>query len=233
MRLHYLQHVPFEGLGNIEPWARGLGWEVTATRLYRSEKPPSTDEFDWLIVMGGPMNIYEEKEYPWLSAEKKFIARAIESNKIVVGVCLGAQLIAEVTGGRVFRNRYKEIGWFPVRILPSAPSSSPFKGFPDEFMAFHWHGDTFSIGRDSIMLAESEACSAQAFSCNNGRVLGLQFHLETSPENARTLIQNCGGELVDGQYIQGPQAILGRQDHFGEINRNMVLMLDNMRNEFN
>lgn len=229
MRLHYLQHVAFEGLGNIEPYARKLNWEITATRLYRSEKLPAPDEFDWLVVMGGPMNIYEEKEYPWLAAEKKFINKAIESNKIVLGICLGAQLIADVTGGRVFRNRYKEIGWFPVRLLTNAASSVPFRGFRDEFIAFHWHGDTFSLGPEAVMLAESEACAAQAFSYNAGRVLGLQFHLESSPENATALIQNCAGELVDGQYIQGPQAILEREDYFREINRTLLLLLNNMK----
>lgn len=229
MKLHYLQHVPFEGPANIESWAKKNCRDISATHLYRLEKPPSPDAFDWLVVIGGPMNIYEQKEYPWLAAEKEFIREAIESDKIVLGICLGAQLIADVLGGRVVRNKYKEIGWFPVDLLPGAANSGPFFGFPDEFMAFHWHGDTFSLPPEAVMLAESEACPAQAFSYNDGRVLGLQFHLESSTESVWSLVQNCSEELVDGEYIQGPDDILQRKEYFEEINRSMMLLLENMK----
>jgi len=175
------------------------------------------------------MNIYEEKEYPWLAAEKKFIKEAIENNKIVLGICLGAQLIAEVLGGEVVRNKYKEIGWFPVALRPEAGPSVAFRGFPEEFTAFHWHGDTFSLPPGAAMLAESEACPAQAFSYNGGRVLALQFHLESSPESVLSLIQNCSDELVDGEYIQGPDAIMERKEYFNDIYKTMLVMLDNMK----
>ncbi len=229
MRLHYLQHVPFEGLANIEHWARENGWEISATRLYRLEKLPTPDDFDWLVVMGGPMNIYEEKEYPWLAAEKKFIGQAIEKNKIVLGICLGAQLIADVLGGRVVRNKYKEIGWYPVSLRPEAGASAPFRGFPNEFLAFHWHGDTFSLPPEAAMIAESEACPAQAFSAKAGRVLALQFHLESSPDSVRALIQNCSDELVDGEYIQSAGAILEKEENFSSIHGTMLMLLENMK----
>ncbi len=232
MRLHYLQHVPFEGPANIGRWARDNGWEISGTHLYRQDRLPETAEFDWLVVMGGPMNIYEEKEYPWLNAEKKFLEEAIKSDKIVLGICLGAQLLADVLGGRVVRNRYKEIGWFPVTLRPEAAGSVPFRGFPGQFVAFHWHGDTFSLPPGSVMLAQSEACPAQAFSSNGGRVLGLQFHLESSPESAQALVQNCADELVEGQYIQSADDILGHGEHFDHIHRAMLTMLDNMKAEF-
>lgn len=228
MKLHYLQHVHFEDLANIEVWARRQGWEITATHLYKFEKLPSPDEMDWLVVMGGPMNVYEENEHPWLAAEKKFISEAIEKNKIVLGVCLGAQLIADVLGARVFSNRYKEIGWFPVSVRPEAYDSIPFRGFPEEFPAFHWHGDTFSLPPGAAMLAESEACPAQAFSYNAGRVLGLQFHLESSPESVRALIRFCSDDMVDGEYIQRPDAILDKAENFSSIRRSMVTLLDNI-----
>jgi len=229
MRLHYLQHVEFEGPANIENWAKQLGWDISGTQLYRGEKPPVLNGLDWLVVMGGPMNVYEEKEYPWLVSEKKFIAEAIESNKIVLGICLGAQLIADVLGGTVGSNKYKEIGWFPVSLLPDAAASVPFRSFPDEFMAFHWHGDTFSLPPGAAMLAQSEACPAQAFSYNDGRVLGLQFHLESSPESVLKLIRNCSNEMIEQEYIQGPDAILRRKEYFKNIHKTMVLMLENMR----
>ena len=190
------------------------------------------EEFDWLIVMGGPMNIYEEKEYPWLAGEKRFIGKAIEKGKIVLGICLGAQLIADVLGGQVVRNRCKEIGWFPVSLRPEGTESVAFRGFPAKFQALHWHGDTFSLPPGAAMLAESEACPAQAFSSNGGRVLALQFHLESSKDSARALIQNCSDELVDGAYIQGADAILGSSENFSSIYDAMLLLLENMRKAF-
>ncbi|MEN6440423.1 MAG: type 1 glutamine amidotransferase [Syntrophobacter sp.] len=229
MRLHYLQHVEFEGPANIGSWAKENGHEISSTHLYRWEKLPSLDSFDWLVVLGGPMNIYEDREYPWLNAEKKFIREAVASNKIVLGICLGAQLLSDVLGGQVVSNPYKEIGWYPVRLLPGASGSGPFRGFPKEFMALHWHGDTFSLPKGAIMLAESEACPAQAFSYNGGRVVALQFHIEFSHEIVLSLVQNCADEMVDGQYIQRPDAILARKEYFEDIHGKMLLLLRNIK----
>ncbi|MDR3557781.1 MAG: type 1 glutamine amidotransferase [Syntrophobacteraceae bacterium] len=229
MKLHYIQHVPFEGLANIRHWAENQGWTLSATHLYRGEELPAPEEFDWLVVMGGPMNIYEEKEYPWLAAEKKFIGKAIEDNKIVLGICLGAQLIADVLGGRVVRNQHKEIGWFPVTLRPEGTQSPLFKDFPAEFQALHWHGDTFSLPPGAKMLAQSKACPAQAFSANGGRVVGLQFHLESSPESVGLLIENCSDELVDGEYIQKADLILKQVDKFSAIHNSLLLLLENMK----
>jgi GMP synthase-like glutamine amidotransferase len=232
MRLHYIQHVPFEGPANIQVWAENQGWQISGTGLYRMEQLPPQDEFDWLVIMGGPMNVYEEKEFPWLAAEKKFIRTAIENDKIVLGICLGAQLIADVLGGRVVRNRHKEIGWFPVSLTPDGPASVPFQGFPKQFPALHWHGDTFSLPPGAIMLAESRACPAQAFSASGDRVLALQFHLESSVESIRALIENCSDELVDAEYVQTADAIMGRKENFSSINSTMLKLLENMKNFF-
>ena len=232
MKLHYVQHVPFEGPANIESWAREQNWEISCTHLYRGEKPPPADQLDWLVVMGGPMNIYEEDIYPWLAAEKEFIRQAIAADKIVLGICLGAQLVADVLGGKVTRNQYKEIGWFPVSILPQESSSVAFRGLPAEFMALHWHGDTFSLPPGSSMLAQSEACPAQAFSFNSGRVLALQFHLESSIESVSSLIQNCSDELVGGKYIQTADEILNPRENFSKIHKTLLQMLENMKAAF-
>jgi GMP synthase-like glutamine amidotransferase len=229
MKLHYLQHVPFEGPANIGAWAQNQGWELSSTHLYRGDTLPAPGEFDWLVVMGGPMNIYEEDQYPWLAAEKKFIGKAISENKIVLGICLGAQLIADVLGGRVVRNRHKEIGWFPVSLRPEGIESAAFKGFPPRFQALHWHGDTFGLPPGAAMLAQSDACPAQAFSCNHGRVLALQFHLESSVDSVRLLIQHCSDELVEAEYIQKADAIMEKTENFSSIHDSMRRLLENMR----
>ncbi|ADG81779.1 type 1 glutamine amidotransferase [Thermincola potens] len=227
MRIHYLQHVPFEDLANIEVWAGEKGHEVSVTRLYMDETLPALDRFDWLIVMGGPMNIYEEVEYPWLIKEKEFIRNAINAGKFVMGICLGAQLIADVLGGKVVRNEYKEIGWFPVRKIPEASNSGLFDGLSDEFVAFHWHGDTFTIPPGAVRLAESAACQNQAFEYK-GRVLGLQFHLETSKASIEKLIENCSGELVEEKYIQSAAEMLSGTDNLEKIKKQLAILLNNI-----
>jgi GMP synthase-like glutamine amidotransferase len=227
MKLHYLQHVPFEGPANLQTWAKENGHTISGTPLYDSQKFPVLSDFDWLIVMGGPMSIYEDDRYPWLTPEKKLIEQAITHRKIVLGICLGAQLIAAVLGSKVYRNQYQEIGWFPVTLTPAATQSPAFAGFPRQFTAFHWHGDTFNPPSGSIRIGGSAACPNQAFQYND-RVIGLQFHLESSFESISLLMQNCGDELVEGKYIQKPGLILPQENYLLEIYRTMNLLLNNM-----
>lgn len=202
MRIHYLQHVPFEDPANIVPWAKHRGHKLTGTHLYKQEALPAMDQLDWLIIMGGPMNIYEEAEYPWLSYEKEFIKEAIARGKAVVGICLGGQLIADVLGGKVTKNPEGEIGWLPVRFNAAAFQSPLFKNFPEVAQVFHWHNDTFStLGKDSVCIAGSEACGHQAF-IHRDRVVGFQFHMESTSVSIAALIEHCGHEMTGGAYVQ-------------------------------
>jgi len=123
MRAHYLQHVPFEGLASIGRWLDAAGYEISATRLFDPEKLPSLDNIDLLVIMGGPMSVNDEKAFPWLAAEKQFVRDAIDSGKAVLGICLGAQLIASALGARVYPNAVKEIGWFPIHGVETVGNS--------------------------------------------------------------------------------------------------------------
>jgi GMP synthase-like glutamine amidotransferase len=230
MRIHSLEHEPFEGLGNIEGWANNKGHSITRTLLFKNEKFPETREFDWLFIMGGSMNIYEEDKFPWLKEEKNFIAKAIAANKIILGVCLGSQLIADVLGGKVSKNQYREIGWFPLSLTREARDSSIFSSIPSTFIAFHWHGDSFKIPRGAARIAQSEGCANQAFEF--GRAIGLQFHLEYSKKSIDLMFQNCGDELVDGKYIQTLDEIISKMANVHEMNKTLNLILDNMEREF-
>lgn len=225
MNLHCFQHVPFEGLGSIEPWARAAGHRLTTTRCYAGDSLPHLGQFDGLIVMGGPMSVHDEAQYPWLAGEKRLIGQAINSGKIVLGICLGAQLIAAVLGARVYRNRQKEIGWFPVWKTAEAGSAAMAGALPSRMEGFHWHGETFDRPPGTIHLARSEACENQAFAYG-ARVLALQFHLETTLESARTLIEHCGDELVAGPTIQTAGQMLGDAGRFRGINETMCRLLD-------
>lgn len=199
MRAHYFQHVPFEGLGSIHPWLLNTGFEISCTRFYASDAIPELDEIDLLIIMGGPMSVKDESLYPWLKVEKEFIGKAIEKRKAVLGICLGAQLIASAMGGDIFPNPEKEIGWFPVKAVTSAKGKG--FSFPEELEVFHWHGETFSLPENAIHLARNKVCTNQAFQMGD-RVIGLQFHLETTPEFLQEIIGHCRDELSPGAYIQ-------------------------------
>ncbi len=229
MKIHYLQHVHFETPANILKWAKERNIPVKGTNLFLKEPLPDMDDFDFLVVMGGPMGVYDEKDFPFLKEEKIFIERAISSDKKVIGICLGAQLIAEVLGAKVYKNRFKEIGWFPVYKTEEAEKTKIFKDFPEETIAFHWHGDTFDIPSGAIHTVKSEACKNQAFEYNDGKVVALQFHLETTKESAKALIDNSAEELKEnGRFIQEPDFILSQDRYFKEIQKILFNLLDNM-----
>jgi GMP synthase (glutamine-hydrolysing) len=217
--------VPFEGLASIEQWVTRQGNIISATKFYNGDTLPPVDDLDWVIVMGGPMNIYEDDKYPWLNSEKHFIEAAIEKNKVVLGICLGSQLIADVLGSKVYKGQEKEIGWYPITMTPEARNSSVFASLPESLTVFHWHGDTFDLPSGAVRLAYSEACANQAFIYAD-KVLGLQFHLESTKESVHQIIENCASELVTGKYIQKPEEMLARDDDFRNINTAMCKILD-------
>jgi GMP synthase-like glutamine amidotransferase len=227
MRLHYLQHVPFEDAAGIAVWAEARGHQVTRTRLYAGDALPRPGAFDRLVIMGGPMNIYEYDAYPWLLSEKQFINEIVHRGTPVLGVCLGAQLISDVLGGHVTRNPHKEIGWFPVTLTPEAAYSEFFHDFPREFLAFHWHGDTFSIPPNAMRIGKSEACANQGFVYGKG-VVALQFHLDYSQDSIRTMIEHCGEDLTPGPFIQSPQELLADPSRPHTIHRLLTSLLDAM-----
>lgn len=220
MRIHSLQHVPFEDIGSMANDFRARGYTLSSTHWYRGDAAPSVNGFDALIVMGGPMGIYDEVIYPWLADEKALIKEAISAGKIVLGICLGAQLIADVLGGKVTRNAHKEVGWLPIAINPAAaahPIAQVFTRYPT---VFHWHGDTFALPPGAIHLASSEGCANQAYVFQDS-VYGFQFHLETTPTSARALIEHCGDDIDGSRYTQPAQIILANDDKFAQINRAM------------
>ncbi|MDB5346073.1 MAG: glutamine amidotransferase class-I [Schlesneria sp.] len=224
MRVHYLQHVPFEGLGSIEASLLGTGHTITCTRLYSNDPLPSVDEFECLIVMGGPMGANDDARLSWLGPEKVLIRKAIDADKRVLGICLGAQLIAAVLGARVFPNTHREIGWFEIRRTAEAAQHSLGTALPDRVDVFHWHGDTFDLPTGAIRLAESRGCINQAFAVGT-HVLALQFHLETTPRSTQALIDECHSDLAPGTFVQTPSEMLQSPEKFEQINQLMASVL--------
>ncbi len=224
MRIAWVQHVPFEGPGAIGDWARSRGHEARGHMAWKGDLP-SRASFDWLVVMGGPMGAHDEREHPWLTAEKRLIAEAVGGDTRVLGICLGAQLVADVMGADVTRAPEKEIGWFPV--ARSTTVHAPELGLPGRFDAFHWHGDTFGIPDGSSRLASSEACDNQAFATGDGRVVGLQFHLESTPDGVEALLRECREDSAEpGPFVQVPEDIAGAPDRYARANAVLFDFLD-------
>lgn len=208
MKILCLKHIAFEGPGALALWAQALGHELVVESVFQNKPLPSPETFDALFIMGGPMNVDEDAIYPWLTKEKTYIRGAIAAGKYVIGVCLGAQLIARALGANVSQGANKEIGWFPIQRTSDCPESL---ALPDELRVLHWHGDTFDIPTGAKQIALSEACPNQGFLYRD-RVLALQCHLEMTPQSLALLITACSNELVDAPYIQDAETMLAEPE---------------------
>jgi GMP synthase (glutamine-hydrolysing) len=224
MKMAVVQHVPFEGPAAIADWARERDVSLATFHVYGSDLLPELDAFDMLTVMGGPMSANDEAQYAWLAPEIALVREAVDANKIVVGICLGAQIIAKAMDAKVYVGPQKEIGWFPVRRTIDHPL---FSGLPAEFAAFHWHGETFELPAGAVRLAETAVTANQAFAIGD-RVLGLQFHLEATEDSVNALLSNASDEIADGTYEQSPNAILSGLSQCSLVKGYLDILLDNL-----
>jgi GMP synthase-like glutamine amidotransferase len=223
MHVHFIQHVPFETPGYLLEWAQAYDHRTSFTRLYETTTFPSLADIDLLVIMGGPMGVYEEDKYDWLKPEKEFIFSAIRADKKVLGICLGAQLIASVLGANVYPNDQKEIGWWPVKKVETGDQHIFSAILPEEFVVFHWHGDTFDLPSEAIHLLRSDLCVNQAFLYRD-QVLGLQFHPEAIPDLIDAMLEHGEAELVEAPGIQQADFIHARE-HYYAMNNKLLLHL--------
>jgi GMP synthase (glutamine-hydrolysing) len=180
MYILVFRHVPFEGLGLIAPALEARSISIEYVDLYaKSPMAPALDKAAGLILMGGPMSANDD--LPYIKTELGLIRDAVKAGKPVLGVCLGAQLIARALGARVYRNSVKEIGWAPVYWTDTAGRDPLFEGITNPETVLHWHGETFDLPEGAEWLAWSDRCRHQAYRIGSS-VYGLQFHLEVTPE---------------------------------------------------
>jgi GMP synthase-like glutamine amidotransferase len=181
MRVIVVMHVESEGPGSLGTFLESVGAEIVTARLYAGDHlPADLSGFDAVVSMGGPMNVYEEDQYPFLKEETAFLKQAVEADVPALGICLGAQMIAKAAGAKVTKSPNKEIGWGEVTLTNSGQEDSSFKGLPATLEVLQWHGDMFHIPANGVLLASSKDCPHQAFRYRNA--LGLQFHLEVTEE---------------------------------------------------
>lgn len=184
MRVLVTQHHPDEGPGRLGRFLEEQGARLQVVHLYRGQGlPPDLEGLGAVISMGGPMNVYQEKEHPWITAELELLARAARAGLPVLGICLGAQLLARALGAQVVAAPVVEIGWGRVCLTPAAASDPLWRGVAPELEVVQWHQDMFQIPPGARLTARGRDCPHQAFS--RGRAFGLQFHLEATLEMLR------------------------------------------------
>ncbi|MDF1822656.1 MAG: type 1 glutamine amidotransferase [Alcanivoracaceae bacterium] len=218
-----IQHVPFEGPGAIDTWLAANGYQRSICHLYRGDPLPNINGIDWLVIMGGPMGVADEQDVPFLVPEKAYLREALARRIPIVGICLGAQLLADVLGAPVSRNPDTEIGWFPVSPTSSHAMAQPFADQPE---VLHWHGDTFALPEGATALLASEACANQAFLYKD-HVLGLQFHLEMTAGGVRAICEACANELQPGPWIQDAHTLCQPRD-FDALHLRLFALLDEL-----
>ena len=245
LRIHALLHNHINILGSIEHWIKRNGHKLTLTQfaedLVGNNALPDQDSFDWLIVMGGPMGVYDTDKFPWLKVEKQFITEAIEAGKTVIGMCLGAQLLAEGLGANVGKIDIKEIGWTQLTLTEPGVHHPLLKGVPHQFITFHWHGDGFDLPSGATSLATSEYWPNQGFiyQTDNHKqlgswLIGWQCHFEVTPVSLQTMINEGKGisEQDMRQYpktVQSPAYILENTAQFAaDNNAYFDTILDNL-----
>ncbi|MDO8964746.1 MAG: type 1 glutamine amidotransferase [Coriobacteriia bacterium] len=228
MRIVCVRHVRFEGPGAIGDWAALRGHSFANLQAPKQEWPDPSS-FDMLAIMGGSMGVCDGDAHPWIAGELDFIGSAIASGKTVLGVCLGSQMLAHVLGGRVRTAEAREIGWYPVRLTEAGRASRLFSVWPDEFVAGHWHGDTFDLPDGVNTAASSEFTRNQAFEFDDGRVVGLQCHLEWAPEGLRKLVRRHAAELEEGgPWIMDADTLFAEPRLFRRNRRMLYDLLDRM-----
>lgn len=196
MRIAILQHVPHEGPAALAQWARVHNHETTVHPLYVQPALPAPDRFDCLMVLGGGMSVHDTAIHTWLEPERALIRTAMAGGIPVIGICLGAQQLAHALGARVFPNPAREVGFWPIRrVNDTLP-------LPPTVTACHWHGDTFDLPENTNLLAESDACRNQIFATSDGLGLGLQCHLEATPEWVDACCVHDADYLIPGPWMQ-------------------------------
>ena len=189
-----LRHVPFEDLGSLEPLLADRGFGITYLDLPGLDPDGADLETpDLLVVLGGPIGVYETEDYPFLAGEIDGIARRIAQDLPTLGICLGCQLIARALDARVYPSGHKEIGWAPLELTEAGRGSC--LGALRDSPVLHWHGDTFDLPAGAELLASTSICAQQAYSVGR-KVLGLQFHIEVTATGLESWLVGHTAEIA-------------------------------------
>lgn len=220
-----VQHVQSEGLGLIAPLLRSKGLGHHVVRVYKGERiPERLAGYSALIVLGGPMGVYEDDVYPFIKAELRLLRSALAERRPVLGVCLGAQLLAKAAGAQVYKGEAKEIGWFDVSLTAQGRGDKLFLGLPDTFTVFQWHGDTFTTPLGAANLAGSELFERQLIRVGVN-AYGIQFHLEVTEPMIKDWLAINAKEVESVKGVDPDRIVKDAAMNMKELHRNCRAVL--------
>lgn len=225
MKIQYIIHADFEMPGIIETWAKQNSFKENICRPFAGEKLPGIDQFDFLILMGGPQSPLNMKEAPYLQNEIDLIRKALKAEMPVLGFCLGAQLIGEAFGARTERSPYKEVGVFPIELTDEGLKDHLLQELPKTFPVVHWHNDMPGLTQEAKILAASQGCPRQIIRYSE-LAYGFQCHPEPTKSNIETMIHHCPNDLAPGKFVQTASELLAQD--FNAINQKMIIILNNL-----
>lgn len=220
MHLAILQHVAHEGPAALLEWTGTRGHDTRIWPLHAEPVLPGLDDFDGLIVLGGGMSVHDGAAHPWLEPERQLIRGALASGRPVLGICLGAQQLAHALGAKVLPGAEREVGFWTIRRIGAALP------LPPELPVCHWHGDTFELPADAELLASSQACRNQVFVTVDGLGLGLQCHLEATPEWVDACCTHDADYLVPGRWMQQASRLRAERNAYPKMHRALHDLLD-------
>jgi len=233
MRIQLIEHDPHDfSRTNISLWVANKGCRVNQIYVCNNEDLPPIDSFDWLMVMGGSQHAWDVEGNAWLQKEKEFVNKSLTAGKIVLGICFGAQLLAQALGGRLFPNFHREIGWHEVALNRQGQESFLFQGIPPSFVTFHWHSDHFSLPQSCTRLAGSQATENQAFVDEKRPLVGLQFHPEYSRRMVAYYAREYSQDWTSNDYVSTKDEVLAQTDEIPDTYGLMETLLNNMAQEF-
>lgn len=224
-RIAILQHAAFEGPARIADWLALRQLPATTHHLYAGDPLPRLEDFELLILLGGPMNIDEEQQHPWLAEEKRLLRDALAAGKRVLGICLGGQLLADALGARVGPMGQAEIGWWPLEKHADSRRSPLGRMLPQRLMALHWHSQAFALPEQAVALYGSACCRWQGFVWEE-RAVALQCHLESTPESVAALLRHAGADLRLSGAVQDAASISAGSDHCRSPGMPLYRLLD-------
>jgi len=181
---------------------------------------PEPEDLDCLVVLGGPMSAWDDAGHPWLIEEKRLIEGVLQAGKPVLGICLGAQLLADVLGARTYRGPHAEVGWCDLQTTEESRHHPVAEVLPERFETFLWHGDTFDLPTGALRIARSAAYDNQGFLW--GPALALQFHLEVRPDWVQRLACRDADQLVEGPFSQTADSVLSRDRAIYRFNNTLM-----------
>ena len=233
MRIQLIEHDPEDfSRTNISLWAADKGYRVNQIYVCNNEELPPIDSFDWLMVMGGSQHAWDEEGNAWLQKEKVFLRDVLAAGKIILGICFGAQLLAEALGGKLFPNPHKEIGWHEVSLTREGQESFLFQGIPPSFVTFHWHDDHFSLPQSCTLLARSQTTENQAFVAKDRPLVGLQFHPEYTRQMVTYYAREHSQDWTSDDYVSTKDEVLARTEEIPDTYWLMETLLNNMAQKF-